>query len=85
MNAPVDSLTGPVKLEGGRKAGYSVFKVISRTPATPRPFEAAARQARQFLKNEVEERLVEELFGKLGQKYQSKVEIYEEQLATMDQ
>ena len=85
MNAPVDSLTGPVKLEGGRKAGYSVFKVISRTPATPRPFEAAARQARQFLKNEVEERLLEELFGKLGQKYQSKVEIYEEQLATMDQ
>ena len=83
--APVGALTGPVVIQAGRKEGYSLFKVLEKTPAAPRPFEGAARQASRFLKGAEEERLLEELFNRLWRKYRSRIAVDDQQLAVLDQ
>ena len=73
LAAPVGELVGPIQLD----EGYSIFRVIERTPPHPTPFEGAASRAEWWLKKQEEKHLFDALFVRLRDKYSSRVVVFD--------
>ncbi|MBM3280403.1 MAG: peptidyl-prolyl cis-trans isomerase [Candidatus Handelsmanbacteria bacterium] len=76
QHAQVGQIVGPVK----SSQGYSVFKVVSKTPAQPHSFEDSRIRAAYHLKQELAEERFEELIRRLNQKYAGQIQRYEDHL-----
>lgn len=79
IEVPVGALNGPVELE----EGYSIFKVLERTPPHPSPFEQVASRAKWWVQKQEESKLFDALFANLRDKYSSRVVVFEEQLSRL--
>jgi parvulin-like peptidyl-prolyl isomerase len=79
IEVPVGALNGPVELE----EGYSIFKVLERTPPHPSPFEQVASRAKWWVQKQQESKLFDALFANLRDKYSSRVVVFEEQLSRL--
>jgi len=74
FGAKVGEVVGPIKVKGG----YAIFKVLERREARPRSLEEVKKQVVSALRSEKEEKLFEELLGKLRTKY--RVVVYQDVL-----
>jgi peptidyl-prolyl cis-trans isomerase C len=75
-HAQVGQVVGPVK----STQGYSVFKVLAKSPAQPQSFEECRIRVAFHLKQELAERHFDELVRRLNQRYAGQVQVYEEHL-----
>ena len=85
LAAEVDVLTGPVAITATphRQGGFSLFKVLEKTPEKPKPYDEVVKQVRYWWTKGEENRLYNELTDRLREKYAAQISIYEDHLATM--
>ncbi len=85
LAAEVDVLTGPVAITETphRQGGFSLFKVLEKTPEKPKPYDEVVKQVRYWWTKEEENRLYNELIDRLRKKHAAQISIYEDHLATM--
>ena len=85
LAAEVDVLTGPVAITATphRQGGFSLFKVLEKTPEKPKPYDEVVKQVRYWWTKGEENRLYNELTDRLREKYAAQISIYEDRLATM--
>ncbi|MSR81731.1 MAG: hypothetical protein EXS58_02240 [Candidatus Latescibacteria bacterium] len=76
QHAQVGQLVGPVK----STQGYSVFKVLAKSPTQPMRFEECKIRVSFHLKQDLAEQKFDELIQRLRQKYASQVQLYEDHL-----
>ena len=77
QQARVGQVVGPVKTA----QGYSVFKVLGKTPARPLSFAESKIRAASHLRQDLAEERFAELIKQLNRQYADRVEIYEGHLA----
>ena len=75
-DAEVGELVGPVKTY----RGYSVFRVLGKTPGYRLPFEKGRFRAARQLRHELSTRKFEKLLGHLNERYDDRVTVYEDHL-----
>ena len=78
QEAEIGDLVGPVQVKGG----YSLFKVLRRTEGELPPFSKMARRAHSLLRRQKEDQIFAELVDELLEKYQDRITIYQDELAT---
>ena len=85
LAAEVGVLTGPVAITETphRQGGFSLFKVLEKTPEKPKPYDEVVKQVRYWWTKREENRLYSELTDRLRKKYAAQISIYEDHLATM--
>lgn len=85
LAAEVGVLTGPVAITETphRQGGFSLFKVLEKTPEKPKPYDEVVKQVRYWWTKEEENRLYNELIDRLRKKHAAQISIYEDHLATM--
>ena len=85
LAAEVGVLTGPVTITATphRQGGFSLFKVLEKTPEKPKPYDEVVKQVRYWWTKGEENRLYKELTDRLREKYAAQISIYEDHLATM--
>ena len=85
LAAEVGVLTGPVAITETphRQGGFSLFKVLEKTPEKPKPYDEVVKQVRYWWTKGEENRLYKELTDRLREKYAAQISIYEDHLATM--
>ncbi|MBI2503784.1 MAG: peptidyl-prolyl cis-trans isomerase [Candidatus Latescibacteria bacterium] len=76
QHAQVGQLVGPVK----STQGYSVFKVLAKSPSQPQSFEECRIRVSFHLKQDLAEQKFEELIQRLNKKYAGLVQLYEDHL-----
>lgn len=74
QNAQVGQIVGPVKTS----QGYSVFKVLAKSPAQAQRFEECRIRVAFHLKQEMAEHQFEELVQRLNKKYAGQIQVYED-------
>ena len=85
LAAEVGVLTGPVAITATphRQGGFSLFKVLEKTPEKPKPYDEVVKQVRYWWTKGEENRLYNELTDRLREKYAAQISIYKDRLATM--
>ena len=85
LAAEVGVLTGPVAITETphRQGGFSLFKVLEKTPEKPKPYDEVVKQVRYWWTKGEENRLYKDLTDRLREKYAAQISIYEDHLATM--
>ncbi len=85
LAAEVGVLTGPVAITATphRQGGFSLFKVLEKTPEKPKPYDEVVKQVRYWWTKGEENRLYNELIDRLREKYAAQIFIHEDHLATM--
>ena len=85
LAAEVGVLTGPVDITATphRQGGFSLFKVLEKTPEKPKPYDKVVKQVRYWWTKGEENRLYNELTDRLREKYAAQISIYEDHLATL--
>jgi len=85
LAAEVGVLTGPVAITATphRQGGFSLFKVLEKTPEKPKPYDEVVKQVRYWWTKGEENRLYNELIDRLREKHAAQISIYEDHLATM--
>jgi len=76
MRAEVDTLVGPLKVEGG----YSIFQVLEKQGKRRQTYEQAKRQARAYIRYERKQNLFSEYIEKLREAYDDQVVVVDENL-----
>ena len=85
LEAEVGVLTGPIEITATehRQGGFSLFEVLHKTAAAPRPYHEVEKQVRYWWTKEEENRLYGELIGHLREKHAAHISIYRDHLAVM--
>ena len=85
LEAEVGVLTGPIEITATehRQGGFSLFEVLDKTAATPKPYDEVKKQVRYWLTKREEDRLYNELIGHLREKHAARISIYRDHLAAM--
>ena len=83
LAAEVGVLTGPIKITATehRQGGFSLFEVLDKTAATPKPYDEVKKQVRYWHTQAEENRLYNELIGHLREKHAARISIYRDHLA----
>ena len=83
VEAKPGTVTGPVEITagGGSQTGFSLFKVVERIEAGPKPFELVKEQVRYLLRTHKKARLFNELIARLRQKHAARMVVFEDHLA----
>ncbi len=76
QHAQVGQIVGPIK----STQGYSVLKVLAKTPAQPQSFEESRIRAASHLKQELAEQEFEKLIQRLNKKYTGQIQLHEDHL-----
>ena len=74
FGAQVGERVGPIQVKGG----YSIFEVIEKLDAQPKPFDKVQRQARAFVRKKKENALFQALLSRLRDKFTW--QLYEDRL-----
>ena len=85
IEAEVGVLTGPVEITATehRQGGFSLFEVLHKTAAAPKPYDEVEKQVRYWWTQQEENRLYNELLGHLREKHAAHISIYRDHLAAM--
>ena len=85
LEAEVGVLTGPIEITttAHRQGGFSLFEVLHKTAATPKPYDEVEKQVRYWRTKQEENRLYNELIGHLREKHAEHISIYRDHLAAM--
>ncbi len=85
LAADVGVFTGPVPITATphRQEGFSLFKVLKKTPEKPKPYDAVVKQVRYWWSKGEENRLYNELMDRLREKYAAQIAIHEDHLVAM--
>lgn len=85
LEAEVGVLIGPIEITATnhRQGGFSLFEVLHKTAAAPKPYEEVEKQVRYWWTKEEENRLYSELIGRLREKHAAYISIYRDHLAAM--
>jgi parvulin-like peptidyl-prolyl isomerase len=78
--APIGALQGPVELE----EGFSIFRVEERTPAMVQSYERSRSRAKYWLRKREEKIHFEAMITGLREKYAAEVNIYDENLQSVN-
>lgn len=80
MAARIGEVKGPVQVRGG----YSVFKVVKKTPPQLQSFDQAVPRAIYWFKSQEEDRLFQDLLRRLREKYAGEVILFEDRLQAVE-
>lgn len=85
LEAEVGILSGPIEITATnhRQGGFSLFEVLSKTAAAPKPYDEVEKAVRYWWTKEEENRLYNELIGHLREKHTAHISIYRDHLAAM--
>ncbi len=85
LEAEVGVLTGPIEIAATehRQGGFSLFEVLHKTAAAPKPYEEVEKQVRYWWTKEEENRLYGALTSHLREKHTANISIYRDHLAAM--
>lgn len=85
LDAEVGVLTGPIEITATehRQGGFSLFEVLDKTAAAPKPYDEVQKQVRYWWTQQEENRLYNELIGHLREKHAARISIYRDHLAAM--
>lgn len=85
LEAEVGVLTGPIEITATdhRQGGFSLFEVLHKTAAVPKPYDEVKKQVRYWWTKQEENRLYNELIGHLREKHAAHISIYRDHLAAM--
>ena len=85
FEAEVGVLTGPIEIAATehRQGGFSLFEVLHKTAAAPKPYEEVEKQVRYWWTKEEENRLYGALTSHLREKHAANISIYRDHLAAM--
>ena len=85
LEAEVGVLTGPIEITATehRQGGFSLFEVLDKTVAAPKPYDEVQKQVRYWWTQQEENRLYNELIGHLREKHAARISIYRDHLAAM--
>lgn len=83
LAAEVGVLTGPIEITATehRQGGFSLFEVLDKTAAAPKPYDEVKKQVRYWHTQAEENRLYNELIGHLREKHAARISIYRDHLA----
>ena len=85
FEAEVGVLTGPIEIAATehRQGGFSLFEVLHKTAAAPKPYDEVEKQVRYWWTKEEENRLYGALTSHLREKHAANISIYRDHLAAM--
>ncbi len=85
LAAPVGKLQGPVAITATehRQGGFSLFKVLDKTDAAPKPYAEAEKQVRYWWTRQEENRLYGELLDRLREKHAARIAVYRDHLVAL--
>lgn len=85
LAAELGVLTGPIEITATahRQGGFSLFEVLHKTDAAPKPYEKVEKQVRYWWTKQEENRLYGELVGHLREKHAARISIFRDHLAAL--
>ena len=85
LAAPVGQLQGPVAITATehRQGGFSLFKVLDKTDAAPKPYAEAEKQVRYWWTRQEENRLYGALLDRLREKHAARIAVYRDHLVAL--